>query len=745
MIVYHSIFSSKNSRNPVPVSMMSDGTQHDPYQKRIATDNYPPSQPKGKRKQWAKHANKSLVTKISDKQPSNPIPDVIASHEGHVSSEATSPVPEMVNGTTENGAEERAGTYDIPDLKGIRTAEKDNNKASSSNVVEATANNHVAAVIEDVAVQVHRPSSLLTDESDGPISMGAKPRKSSFTHSEKEAVGTLDDVLRDFDLDDNLNVSSTTEQEANDPKPYQFDRTYETFDDIKESITTQENAKPTGTDGMVAMPQTQSENKLAPPKLPEPVYAKPFKPKTTATSSANKDGYKQTSERSTEQATEDKLPVVPPKKFVVEDHEHKINFSPLRKSSPSACLSQSLNRTDWANANDNHTSPKRSENHASPKRRPIEDNNNNFILKRGELSGPAPRNTDEDYVEPPRDYDANGTLSSIGQLTSISDESFTRDTWGSLTSSSTSGSRKVKKEIRPEAMRMIQKKKAQKERADVDGRQHDRLVNRSFKMIRQASLKDTASKSSLKEDEANQSDLEKDFAKIKNDADTWLENYERLRANSEGKKSLNSGSGSPAGVISRKDNGHTSTTKVENSSPVRNENGQTPTMKAENVLPTNTATPSSDTAVVAVDETKLRNDVIHMKDNSLGTVATANDVTQRATEINKESTNAKAQNPSEINDDSSLSDDENLIRMMETGIGAEETYEKPLPPQNRFGYVPRAMRMSFGQSWEGIRRDRREWKTREMKQITSNALRKGTGNRLSNRLDDQEAHLEMLF
>ena len=89
------------------------------------------------------------------------------------------------------------------------------------------------------------------------------------------------------------------------------------------------------------------------------------------------------------------------------------------------------------------------------------------------------------------------------------------------------------------------------------------------------------------------------------------------------------------------------------------------------------------------------------------------------------------------------SDDESLIRLMETGVSAEDSTDHSLPEPERLGYVPRALRMSFGQSWQGIRKDRREWKSREVRQTSAQALRKG--KTLSNRFDDQDVQLEMLF
>jgi hypothetical protein len=729
---------------------MMDDKHGPPIRKRSATADYPRPQPHNmmrERAPSAKLANKSLVTKINDK-PSNPIPDVVPPHETQTSSEVTNgksytkmengdKVSEMANGV-------RAGKYEIPSSKVDHTVAKveERCEASTSKINNPSSKLDGLGTVEDVKVQVQRPttgvslisnestSSRFTDDVDLITNLesnfvdpkGRIKRKSSMSRSEKEALGILDEVIRVFDdVDDNLDEANPSESKTIGVKPdtSDFDPSYETMANIKESLMDRDDVKPNGVHDSSnsnynlttsTLQQKHVGNELVPPTPPELVYAKPDKRGNNTTSTINPGEL--TTPRSTAQVAPEKSPVVPPKRFVVEADNHEIKFSPLRKASPSASLSKSLNNSIWANANEI----------PSPKRKPVQDNNDNFSLKRGQLSGPVPINIDDNYVEPPPDYDTNTTLSSIAKSTT--DDSFNRDTWGSMTSSSTSGSRKVKKEFRPEVLKMIDKRKTEKEeQKEIEGRKFDGLVNRSFRM-REASLKETASKSAVKEDTAKESEIESDYTSINNEADLWLQGYERMRASSEGKKEL---------ALKSRSN---KTTNV----PIHNQNEETSIIKVENGLPSDTILPLSETTQAVLNQTRASDD-LKIANNSLSTVATTSKVRQ-TTKVKKEK--AKAKSHLAKNEENDSSDDEDLIRLMETGVSAENSTDSSLPKPERFGYVPRALRMSFGQSWEGIRKDRREWKSKEMKQATAQSPRKG-GKKLSNRFDHQEARVEMLF
>ena len=728
---------------------MIDGKQGQPIQRR-ATADYPRPQAHHAvrdRTSSEKFANKSLVTKISDK-PSNSIPDVIASHEEHS--------PLRVADVKIANSNDRAKTAikEINHKQGVKTEKSEisssqfnhavtkvetNHENSASKIYPSTTQPIVNGTVVDANVQVHRPAydvslnttssrfimdeqDLMTEEKLDLLEPQNKPkRKSSITHSEKEALGTLDDVLRDFDdVDDNLDEIDQTESKASQVQPVNsdLDPRYESIADIKQSLMGRDDEKRNSKSSYNLAPsageQKQDTKDLVPPTQFEHLYAKPIKPKKDATASNSP---KKVSSKIKVEAAPEKSPVVPPKRFIEEDN-YEIKFSPLRKTSPSASVSKSLNNTTRANANEI----------PSPQRKPLKDKNDNFSLKRGQLSGPIPIITDDDYVEPPPDYDINATLSSIGKSTT--DDSFTRDTWGSMTSSSTSGSRKVKKEFRPEVLKMIQKKNAEKEKAENEGRHYDGLVNRSFQ-IREASLK-SASKSSLKAEETDsksdidknftkikqetdsKSDIEKDFTKIKDEADRWLDGFERMRASSEGKKEL----------ALKSKSGKATDHKKEETSAVKVENG----LQADTV-PHQTQAP---------DDIQVANDNI--------TIASTKKEKHQTTEIKNKTTNktkdkSKKRLQKNGEDDS---DDENLIRLMETGVSSMEKDSTDSSHPQPFGYVPRALRMSFGQSWNGIRKDRREWKSREMKHASSQASRKG-GKNLSNRFDDQKEELEMLF
>ena len=723
--MYHSVFFSKNNRNR---GIMNDDKQGQPIRKRSATADYPRHQHHSNirdRAQSAKFANTSHVNKINDK-PSNPIPGVIASHEGHSSKKVIDVKMANSNEVAVTARKEINHTQEVKAKKHGISSSKVNNAAErvekryekTSKINHSTTQLNDNRTVVDANVQVHHPSTdvslnnestsshvmteanLINDVKSHLIDPQNRPkRKSSITYSEKEALGTLDDVLRDFDdFDDNLDEVDQTESKTTQIQPInsdEFDTRYESMADIKQSLNDRDDTKPNSESNYSLMPslqQKQDKKDLVPPTELEQLYAKPIKPEkdTTASANAKKDTPKETREVAPE-----KSPVVPPKRFIEED-SHEIKFSPLRKASPSASLSKSLSNTTWANANEI----------PSPKRKPIKDKNDNFSLKRGQLSGPIPISMDDDYVEPPPDYDINATLSSIGKST---DDSFTRDTWDSMTSSSTSGSQKVKKQFRPEVLKIIENKKAEKEN---DGRKYDGLVNRSFRM-REASL--SASKSSLKEETDNKSDIEKDYTTIKNEADRWLEGYERMRASSEGKKELALKSNSGKSTEQKKE--------------------ETLTVKVENGLPAETA----------LSQTQAVDDMQVAKDNI--PTATTKSEDHQSTKVKsktKNKTKEKSQKQLEKNGEDD-SDDEDLIRLMETGvISTEDSADSSQSQPKKFGYVPRALRMSFGQSWDGIRKDRREWKCREMKHASAQASRKG-GKSLSNRFDDQKEQLEMLF
>lgn len=731
--MYHSVFFSKSGRNRGVPKNMIDGKQGQLIQRR-ATADYPRPQAHHAvrdRTSSEKYANKSLVTKISDK-PSSSIPDVIASHEGHSPLRVADVKIANRNGPAETAMKE------INHKQGVKTEKSEisssqfnhavtkvetNHENSPSKIYPSTTQPIVNGAVVDANVQVHRPATdvslnttssrfimdeqdLMTEETLDLLEPQNKPkRRSSITHSEKEALGTLDDVLRDFDdVDDNLDEIDQTESKASQVQPVNsdLDLRYDSIADIKQSLMGRDDEKQNSDSNYNLTPsaveQKQDTKDLVPPTQFEHLYAKPIKPKNDATASNSP---KKVSSKIKVEAAPEKSPVVPPKRFIEDNYE--IKFSPLRKTSPSASLSKSLNNTTWANANEI----------PSPKRKPLKDKNDNFSLKRGQLSGPIPIITDDDYVEPPPDYDINATLSSIGKSTT--DDSFTRDTWGSMTSSSTSGSRKVKKEFRPEVLKMIQKKNAEKEKAENEDRHYDGLVNRSFQ-VREASLK-SASKSSLKAEETdNKSDIDKDFTKIKDEADRWLDGFERMRASSEGKKEL----------ALKSKSGKTNDHKKEETSAAKVENGS-----QADTVPHETQ---------ATDDIQVANDNI--------TIASTKKEKHQTTEIKNKTTN-KTKDKSKKHlrkngeDDS---DDENLIRLMETGVSSmeEASTDCTHPQPKMFGYVPRALRMSFGQSWDGIRKDRREWKSREVKHASSQSSRKG-GKNLSNRFDDQKEELEMLF
>jgi hypothetical protein len=718
-----------------------------PIRSRSKTADYPRPNSHNQTKERAlsaKQANKSLVTKISEKKSAQ-IPDVIASHGKNPSSEITNEVKNVtqmetrdkVSQTVMNNGDVRAKKYEIPSSAVSHMAAKveERYEASTSKINNSTSK--LDGTVEDVNVQVHRPStgvssfsmesngSRFTDEANLEPSVESiledyrekKKRKSSFTHSESEAVGTLDEVLREFnDVGDNLDeLGSPTQNKAIEVQPTtpDFDPSYESITDIKEMLTDRNDVKANGVqDGITsnfnittaALQHENVKNELVPPTNPEPVYAKPQKPISGTGSKINPGNL------ITPQAPKEKSPVVPPKRFVVESENHEIKFSPLRKTtSPSASLSKSLNSTAWANANEV----------PSPKRKPVKDNNDNFSLKRGQLSGPVPISIDDVYVEPPRDYDVNTTLSSVAK--SSTDGSFNRDTWGSMTSSSTSGSRKVKKEFRPEALKMIEKSKAEKEgQKKIEGRQYDGLVNLSFRLTK-GSLKETAAvkeedkehvkdedKAHVKEED-NASEIGSDFASIKNEADVFLEGYERMRASSEGKKEL-----ALKASVDKKIN-----------VPTVNHGEQGLKQQVTNGFPL------SETTVLNPTDNKQPAD-------GSDSQATTNKILETKKAI-------KEKNKSHLEkDEENDSDDEDLVRLMETGVTAENPTNHSPPEQQRFGYVPRALRMSFGQSWQGIRKDRREWKSREMKHASAQSSRKG-GKTLSNRFDEQEVQLEMLF
>ena len=479
-----------------------------------------------------------------------------------------------------------------------------------------------------------------------------RKRTTSFTHSEKEAVGTLDQILKDFDFDDNLNEVVETDGSKTgleSVSAFVDESPYASIMELKEN----------------ELPKNDAENKLKPIVQPEPIYAKPIKPKSPSkkgeidmNSILNPYGKNKPADES---------PVVPPKLF--ETKEYEIKFSDL-KSTPSMSLSHSLKETDWANANVDKSITKR-------RPGPTADSNNNYSLQRGKLS--KPNESTEDYVKPTPDYDVNGTMSSTGKSTNISDDSFTRDNWtGSFSSSSGSGNRKEPKPIRPEVLELMRKKKISEQADARDGPQHDGLVKRSFRLIRE---------SSLKEDRGSETSGS-DYVAVKNEADKWLANNERLRANSQGKKYDSTG--------------------VTNSSA--SDSPQRKVLGAEN---------GSSNA----KNESLKTDIEPSKSDKSGSVKS-------------ESGSLKSE---------FSSDDENLVRLMETGIFPESTSRMVNGSQNQgMSYVPRALRMSFGSSWDGVRKDRRAWKSREINAVTSQNARKGS-QKLSNRLDEQNQQLEMLF
>lgn len=598
----------------------------------------------------------------------------------------------------------------------------------------------------DDTVQVHRPPSEVflpktptrSPSPDGEDSMTNSEsyffdskqrvkRKGSFTHSEKEAVGTLDAVLGVFDdVDDNLTESSVSESnKIIEATPYlgtsEFDPSYETMADIKESLVSKDVKNVSGVhDGSsnsnesqgslttsMMSPQKKDENKvevgssnssysnnslmvstsvpkkfdnednLIPPPDSEPLYAKPVKPAKNGASLSINPG-QLIAPRLSAKTKEEKPPVVPPRKFSVEEENHEIKFTPPKEISPSASLSKSLNKTAWANAKEI----------PSPKRKLLQSSHDNFSLKRGQLSGPVPINPADDYVEPPRDYDTNPSLKSFAG--SSTDESVSRDMRESMSSSSTTGSDKTKKEFRAEVNEIIEKRKAVKEQGkDVNGRHYDGLVNSSFRMMKQVSL---TSMSSQREETQK---VENDYAAITNAADRWLQNYERIRANSGGKKDLplKSKPGKSPSVGNVYHNEESSATKLEKG------------------LSSDLQLPLSETTHAVLNKRQSSKATSHLRANR--------------------------------QDD--LSDDENLVQLMESGISAENSTEAPPPSPKLDRYVPRAMRMSIGQSWDGIRKDRREWKSREMKQAVGGLSAHKVGKNLSNRFDDEKVQLEMLF
>ncbi|XP_028416653.1 rho GTPase-activating protein gacF-like [Dendronephthya gigantea] len=700
----------------------------------------------------AKQANKSLVTKIND-EPATPIPDVIASHEASRSDTASKSHSTMNNAAqvaTEResgGIELKTQSTDVRNKLSISQIDGVIAKVEERNEFAETKSSHSSAVpdpfenVEEVNVHVHRPfnedpmenvstSSLPTDDADTEFKLDSialnnvnrKKRSSSITHSEKEAVGTLDDVLRVFDdVDDNLQGVSANDVKTGDGRPdiSEIDTTYETMADIKDDLASQDrkkqdNKRDKNTPDKTLTSTADQQNNFKSVELPiytEPVYAKPVKSvKDTSPSQS-------VAPRAIQEEVQDNPPPVPAKRFVDQEHDHEIKFSPLKKTSPSSALSKSLNKTSWANASES----------TSPKRKPMQNSNDNFSLKRGQLSGPAPVSTDDSYVEPPRDYDINATLSSVGKSTT--DESISRDTWGSMTSSSTSGSRKQNKEFRPEAAKLIDKAKARRKEKREE-RHHDGLVNRSFRLIREASLKETP-KSATKEDATNRSDIEEDFVTIKNNADLWLEGYERMRASSEGKKS---NSGTATNSYNKQNN------NVSNNT--RNNRHSISTTKGGNSLPLDTGLPLTETTQAVLNQTGGSGDV--QVTNATSEIV-ARSEWKEAEKVKTSKTKVKEQKQLPRNDEIDSSDDENLINLMETGSRKDDLKNSAVVEPKRLGYVPRALRMSFGQSWDGIRKDRREWKSREMKQVTGHASRKGGKATLSNRLDEQEVQLEMLF
>ena len=700
-----------------------------PIRDRSSTADYPRSHPhpNSHHKNRSSSANKSLVTKMNENQTGS-IPNVIAPHKDH------SIIPEVVPETRDKESEIAKREVNLANDVRVKNSdvitshvnhtvaeveEKYGGPTSGMSYSDTKVNG--VATGEDVKVQVHRPandvsiyneftSTHVTEktESDSLDPNHKTKRKTSITISEKDALGLLDDVIRVFDdFDDNF--VDVGLNESKQPDLSDHDPSYESMADVKKTLNrddvklngVHDSSNSTYNTTASTSQEKQIKSELVPPTQSEPVYAVP-----------NKLGKKKpSSTKPVQQTTVEKSPVVPVKKFVVDDN-HEIKFSPLRKTSPSASLSKSLNNTTWANEI------------PSPKRKPINDNNDNFSLKRGQLSGPVPIITDDDYVEPPPDYDLNTPLGSLGK--SATDDSFTRDTWGSVTSSSTSGSYKMRKEFRPEVKKLIEHKKAQKDdKIDNDSRQYDGLVNRSFRM-RETSVKENASESAAKDETASQSDIESDYTNIKNEADNFLQGYERLRASSN--------EATQESISKLKSN---MTTSVS----TQNQKEQIQTPKIENGLPNQADTSSAltETTQAVLNQPRASDDM----QISNVSAATKNEVDENK-KGKKEKTKTKSKQNLVQNGEHDLSDDENLIKLIETGYSPEDQTEFSAPEPQRRGYVPRALRMSFGQSWEGIRKDRREWKSKEMRQAANQASRKG-GKNLSNRFDEQKVQLEMLF
>lgn len=486
------------------------------------------------------------------------------------------------------------------------------------------------ASVEVLSAQMNKTAEEPTQDiisAPANVSTDKRERSISFTHSETEAVDILDEVLRDFDLDDNLNEISEPDELAKVKKPNSGKEIEPIYADSFSTGIPNDGVEESK--GKV-LSKGDLERQTKAFVYSEPVYAKPIKAsKPTTPNENNEQNQHETNEG----------PAVPPKKFLTE--EDKSNFSEVRKA-PYDSPSQSREKTEWVNVNDQKVSPKR-----SSKQEII----STCDSKGGESSIAVPDLTSDDYKEPLPRYDANvnGTLSSIAKSTSISEDLTTRDNWtSSLTSNPTSGSPKVKKNIRPEVLDLIRERKSDQPKNDAKtSRQHDRLVKRSFRLMREASIKEDISTKTL----------ENDYVAIKNEADAWFAKKERLRANS------------------RDRNTDSAETISSSGSPQR------------------TAGPESGS---------LKNEVIS-------------------------------------------EDDEDLVRLMETGIFPKNTSSMVNRSQGSSSvYVPRALRMNFGQSWDGIRKDRRAWKSREINSMVTRNARKGPKT-LSNRLDEQAKHLEMLF
>lgn len=612
-------------------------------------------------------ANKALVNKINEVEKPNPsprIPDVISSHESQSSLEV---VKAQIS---------------------HREARKDSlENARKSVEVPSQITTKSPRDYSEARIPVGGPSVVITESPRDNLEK-ARKRNTSFTISETDAVGTLDEVLRTFDFDDNLNdvqpeADKHTTLRPNDDDIFAIESPYASIAEL----------------GDKPLPKTTAEYETKPiEQLQEPVYAKPIKAKKPTSPNKKTDQNHNILNSSVGRDETDEAPPVPPKRFEIEDNQ--VKFSDLKKTSPSASLSQSLKKTDWANANEKST----------PKRRPKEDNDN-YSLKRGKLSKPLP--SGKEYIEPPPDYDMNGTVSSTGMSTNFSDDSFTRDNWtGSLTSSSASGSRKVLKVIRPEVLDLVRNKKKTEEAQD--GRRHDCLVDRSFReLIKQASLREDVAS------EASGSDYEA----IKNEADWWLAKNERLRANQQGKK---------------KD-----FTKNSSSSSLQQTTAQSESRSAQGATQPASAPPEK---APKPERGSLKRIATPKSGTPEVTVQPERESYQKTEQVENGSpkTTAQPRIGSFKKEELSTAEDENLVRLMETDVFTEKTRSSTVDEYKDFGYVPRALRMNFGQTWDGIRKDRRAWKSREMNNVAFHSVRKGS-KQLSNRLDEQNQELEMLF